>query len=216
MSTVSAAGNAGQDLYSFLRSVSGNTPAPATQQATSGGAVAAADPSQAAAPGAAAADPAASSQPAGVRHHRHHHGGGGGFRAKIESAVSSALQSAKSSGDSTDVNQVIQDAISKVLKDGPGNSPAAGGPSQAAGNAANSAPATGTGQDADATSGPSDPSSTSGQTDTFAQLLQQYGVSHDQFRSDLQAAFQNANGGAPDLSSAFKRFPPGIDLDTHA
>jgi len=205
MSTISAANGAGPGLFQYLRKVADGSRATPAQQPT--------------ATGDASGTPqtAPSSDSSGtVRARGHHHRGGGGFRAKIESAVSSALQAAKSGGDNTDVNQVIQDAISKVLKDGPGHAPPAGGGGPTQG-AAPSAPAQGAGQGPDAAAGtPSPAGSAQDQADSFGQLLQQFGVSRDQFRNDLQAAFQKANGGAPDLSSAFKRFPPGTDLDTHA
>ncbi len=176
---MSSVNGIGQDLYQLFQSLSAKqqTPPPAA-----GAAGAQTDPQQAA---------------QGTHGHHHHHGQGGAFFQQIQAAVTQALQSAKSDG-SSDPNQVVQDAIAKVLQ-------AHGAAGQAGSASSNqSAPTGGTGstsQDGDAS------------RQAFMQLLQANGIDPQQFHNDFLAAIQNARGGQVDPSTAFKSFPTGSGVD---
>jgi hypothetical protein len=124
-----------------------------------------------------------------------HHHGGGGLLKKIESAVSSALQS---SADGTDPNKVITDAISSLFQNGAGST--TGTTSDGASTPA-TASASGTAQN--------DP------RQAFFSLLQQHGVDPQQFLTDLKTALQSAQGSV-DLTQAFRGFPPGTGVDSVA
>jgi hypothetical protein len=152
-----------------------------------------------------------SSSTSQVSGHHHHHGGGGFFK-KIESAVTSALQNSKTDG-STDINQTIKDAIAQALKDGNGtslptgttgtpstNDPDGDGDVDAAGQ-----------PDSDGTAGTS---AASNGKSAFFQTLQQYGIDPQQFRQDLMAAMQSANGG--NGSGIGQELPTGMVVDTTA
>ena len=131
----------------------------------------------------------------------HHHGDGGKFFQAIQSAVTSALQSAQSNGNDTDPNQVIQSAIAQALQSF--QSGASGSAAQT-GNAAEGTTATTT--DDDSTTG-----------STFAQLLESNGVDAQQFHEDFLSAINSAqNGGSADASGIFSNFPPGSVVDTLA
>jgi len=137
--------------------------------------------------------------------HRKH--GGGGF-AKLASAVTSALQSASNgSGGSvaTDANQAITQALTKIFANGSITSP---GPGDADAPASNST----TGN---ATSGGATTTAAAGLPAEFVKTLQGFGVTPQQFQSDVTAALKTAqqNGGA-DISSAFKSFPIGSVVDS--
>src|SRR5579884_1828164 len=188
MSAVSSVSGNGQALYQFIQSLQGD----AQTNATSTAAAAGTDPSQ------------SSGQSTGQvqgAHHHHHHGGHGGDFSKIESAVTDALQSAQASGNTSDPNQVIQDAIAKVFKDN-----GIGGPSS-----------TTTGQKANGADRDNDGDThAAGQADgndpaqqAFLQTLQSFGVDPQQFHADFLAAVKDAQGGQVDPSTVLKNLPPG-------
>jgi len=165
------------------------------------------DTQSAAADGSAAAvqsDPASTTTQAAPAAGRYHHHHGGQAFGQIQSAVTTALQSAQANG-SADPNQIIQDAIEKVLQGGAG--------SQSAGTAEQAATSDADG-DANAA-----PTSQAGTTDTnsqtFFQMLQSLGVDPAQFHKDFLAAVQAAQGGQVDPGTAFQSFPPGVAVDTN-
>ena len=127
--------------------------------------------------------------------------------SKIDSAVTSALQSAQSNG-SSDPNKVVQDAIAKVFKDNNITPPT---PS-ANGRVSASDP------DGDGDShvaghfGTNDNSA----QQSFLQTLQSFGVNAQQFRNDFLTAVKDAQAGQASPSTAFKSFPPGSVVDTTA
>ncbi|HZL37589.1 MAG TPA: hypothetical protein VFC78_19885 [Tepidisphaeraceae bacterium] len=168
--------------------------------------IAASAGSQASAPSspvdATAADPSNSASVASTPPHggHHHHGGGGKF-AEIQSAVTNALQSTQS-GSSTDPNQIIEQAIEKVLQ-GTSSSPAtsATGADGASGTAA-----------APSSSQPTTAAPANSQT--FFQTLQSMGVDPQQFHQDFMTAIQAVQqGGQPNPAMALASFPPGSGLD---
>lgn len=110
--------------------------------------------------------------------------------AKIEAAVTTALQSSQTNA-SADPNQVIQNAISQVLT----------------ANASSTQTAATTAQT------PTDDGSTEA---TFLQTLRQFGIDPQQFHQDLVAALQSFKGGATGASIASLPFPSGSLLNTSA
>jgi len=191
MSSVSSVGTSAVDLYQWLSQITQQSPTTTpVSNATS-----ASDPD-------AAAEAQGSNTANGTRHaggHHHHHG----FASKVESAVTTALQSAPSG---SDPNQVIKDAITQALQGGQ-----SGGKTGKAGNDG----------DADDQAGASTASSTSASGTTsangstsgssFTQLLASYGVNAQQFQQDLQSALasQLTGGSGVDFATLFKSFPPG-------
>jgi hypothetical protein len=194
MSAISSIGGSGQDLYQFLQSVSASGAA----SISSASATAAAQPTGTDGTGAAGAQP---------HHHHHHHGGGGGdLFKKIEDAVTSALQSAQTQGNSaaTDPNQTIENAIAQVFKQQQqGTSATGAAPGNADGNSA-AAPAS----DAQ--------SSETSARDAFFNALKSFGVSPQQFHADFLAALQQSHDGQPNVGVALQSFPPGSVVDTTA
>ncbi|MCX5660479.1 MAG: hypothetical protein NTW19_12260 [Planctomycetota bacterium] len=186
MSSISStSGDSG--LYQFLRQVAGQqASAPQTPQT---GGVQGADSD-------GDSDASSEAQGAGRAHGHHGHHGGGLFK-KIEAAVTSALQDS-SNDPSADPNKVIQDAIAKVLKDGPGGQPPADG----------STPPPGAG----------DPSAqganASSSREAFQSLLKSFGVDDSQFRADFLAALKQVKGGSD--ASLAETIPPGSAVDTVA
>ena len=206
MSSISSGiSGAGNGLYQLLQRV--------------GGSQASAPASSADAAGAAGGD--ANGNANGVarshRHHHHHGGGGGQFFQKIESAVSSALQSAQSNG-SSDPNKVVEDAIASVLKQGrPGGQP--GGPDGTPGTPGTPGGTPPAGQDGGtSTTAPAggQAGDASAARQAFEQLLQSHGIDAQQFHDDFAAAIRDARGGNPNPATAFKSFPPGLSVDTTA
>jgi hypothetical protein len=132
---------------------------------------------------------------------------------QIQSAVLSALQAAQASGASqtsgstqaagtaTDPNQIIEDAIAKVLKS-----------SIAAPGAA--ADGTSTGDSTGTTSGSTTPTTT-GTTgpQTFKSILQSFGVTPEQFQNDFMSAIKDAQAGQVNPSTALQSFGAGSLLD---
>jgi hypothetical protein len=102
----------------------------------------------------------------GAQHHHRHGGGGGGLMSQVQSAVTSALQSAQASGSTADPNQVVQSAIAQVLQNGSTTS-AAGGTAATSGTTGSTSP------------------------QAFFQTLQASGVTPQQFLSDFMAALQS-------------------------
>ena len=147
-------------------------------------------------------------------HHHHHHGGGGGaggagFFSKLQSAVTTALQSAQAGGAGTDPNQAIQNAIESVLKKWQ-RSDFIGSPAIRPIRSATTDP-TATGRSDSAA--PVDPQTAREQ---FFQTLQSYGVDPQQFHQDFFSALQDSkNGNSADPSSVFQSLPPGSVVDTN-
>jgi len=195
MSSISSVSGSDPGLFQFYNSVSTGASAPAAATPT----VAPADPTSASSASTPAVDPQAAQAAAG----QHHHGHGGLFK-KIESAVTDALQAAKSDP-SADPNKVVEDAIAKVFKDS-GLKPPAGTDTSA-----------GVKPDSDSdrdSSGQSN--SVSSARQAFQQTLQGFGVNASQFHSDFLAAIKDAQNGESDPSSLFSGFPSGSTLDTTA
>lgn len=159
----------------------------------------------AAASSATVTDPSTGAQPAQAAG-QHHHGHGGFFK-KIESAVTTALQAAKSDP-SADPNKVVQDAIAKVFKDN-GQTPPAGTDASAGVK-----PESDSDADASATQPNADISSA---RQAFAATLKGFGIDANQFHQDFLAAVQGVqSGGSSDTSTLFQDFPPGSSVDTTA
>jgi hypothetical protein len=188
MSTISVSG-----LSQFVQSVSSTSPTQSSDAVQVGATTDA----------SSATDASAAQQVQGGRHH-HHGGGGGAFFSKIQSAVSNALQQAQS-GDATDPNQAIQNAIESVLKGGgdPTNGASTDGSTSLTDPSATDPSAT--------TAASSDPQQSQS---AFFQTLQQFGVDPQQFHQDFLSALQNAQNGNADPSSVFQSFPPGSAIDT--
>jgi hypothetical protein len=184
MSSISISGT-GQGLFAFLQQLSGSNQSQAADSTS-----AASGSGTTASVTSAAAD-GQSAQGAAVHHH---HGGHGGF-AKIQQAVSDALQSASSDG-STDPNQVITDAITKAL--GGGTAPDSATDPQSATDA----------------SAQTSADATSSSPQEFKQLLQSYGIDPSQFHQDFMNAVKKAREGEIDPSTAFQSVPPGTNVDT--
>ncbi len=157
---------AGQGLFHILQNVAGTIESALVPQ------------SQADASGSAPAVPSPGYGP--------HHA----LMAKIEAAVTTALQSSQTNA-SADPNQVIQNAISQVLT----------------ANASSTQTAATTAQT------PTDDGSTEA---TFLQTLRQFGIDPQQFHQDLVAALQSFKGGATGASIASLPFPSGSLLNTSA
>jgi hypothetical protein len=132
---------------------------------------------------------------------------------QIQSAVMSALQAAQAGGSSqtgastqaagaaSDPNQIIEDAIAKVLKSSiaaPGASP----------------DGTSTGDSTGTTSGSTTaaPAATSA-PQTFKSILQSFGVTPEQFQNDFMSAIKDAQAGQVNPSTAMQSFGAGSLLD---
>lgn len=198
MSTIGSAGSV-SGLYQFFQGVSvNNTTTPTSGTSTTS-----------APDGTISTDASQSGQVSG--HHHHHGGGGGAMFKQIQSAVTSALQTAQANGTDQDPNQVIEDAISSVLKN------AGNGTSAAGANSTNSATQSASDPDGDGdsdASGAAEGSESAKQS--FFQGLQALGVDPQQFHQDFLTAVQNAQNGNVDPSTAFQSFPPGSGVDTFA
>ena len=130
---------------------------------------------------------------------------------QIQSAVMSALQAAQAGGSSqtagstqaagtaSDPNQIIEDAIAKVLK----SSIAAPG---------TSTDGTSTGDSTVGTPTTTTPSATSG-PQTFKSILQSFGVTPEQFQNDFMSAIKDAQAGQVNPSTAMQSFGAGSLLD---
>lgn len=206
MSSASISGG-GQSIFDYLQSLRGS------QQASQTSSTSSTDPSTATTSTSATTttdpdgDSNGSSHKVGGHHHHHGGGGGGAFFKQVQSAVTSALQDAQSSGSDSDPNSVIQTAIAQVLKNHQN-----GSASSTTGDSATGA------SDTDGSSGGAT-GSTSGadSKSAFAQLLQSNGIDPQQFHQDFAAAIQAAQtGGSTDPSSVFSSFPTGSAVDTVA
>jgi hypothetical protein len=184
---MSANGIAGIDssIYQYLQSLNAQAQS-ANATTTTGTTTQAATPTT---PVSLATQPVQSQ-----RHHRH---GGGALFKQIEAAVTSALQSAKSSGSTADPNTIIQNAIAGVLqKNGVTNT--------------NSA----TGQTAAATRAVGQAGSNQQSVQAFLQLLQANGINAQQFQADFLAAVKNAQNGKVNPATALQALPPGTGVNT--
>jgi hypothetical protein len=176
----------GQSLFQYLRSLSAN----GTSQTAQAG------------PESEASGATGTTSVSGGHHH-HHHGNSAAMQA-IQQAVTDALNSTATNSTtsgttSSDPNQVIEQAIAKVLE----------GQGQAAASTDQAASTTATGTQASA------------QTDAsarqaFFQLLQDHGIDPTQFRQDFMAAIKDAQGGQVNSATAFQSFPAGTSVDTTA
>jgi hypothetical protein len=194
MSSISGSGSSTQGILQYLQSLQASQSASQTPSATD----------------STSSGNASNALQALGGGHRHRGGGKGGgasaFFSQIQTAVTSALQSAQSSGSTTDPNQTIQNAIEQVFKNLQNGSTATGSASTASNS---SSAASGSTRSTDG--------SGSTQGSAFAQLLQANGVDPEQFHSDFLSAIQSAqSGGSPDASSVFSGFPTGSAVDTIA
>ena len=184
MSSISSLSSSASGLYSFIQSLSGNNQTSAASAASS------TDPTQ-----------SASGQAVGAAGGHHHHHGGSGAMKQIQDAVTNALQTAQSSGSSSDPNQIIEDAIAKVLQNNNGATTGTtlGGTSDADG-------------DGDGSTGANGAGGTSAQS--FQQILKSFGVSPQQFHQDFLSAVKDAQGGQMNPLTAMQSFPVGSTVDT--
>ncbi|HWC97732.1 MAG TPA: hypothetical protein VG456_13300 [Candidatus Sulfopaludibacter sp.] len=189
MSSVSSVGGNAQSLYQFIQSLSGTTQSQSTGAAS--GATSSTTSNSATQTIAQAAQSIGQALQGG---HHHHHGGA---LKQIQNAVTSALQSAQSSGSTSDPNKIVEDAISQVL----GNN-----------NAAVSSTSGDTDGAASGTTGTSG-TSAAANTQSFFQTLQSFGVSPHQFQQDLLSAVKDAQNGTVNNSTAFQNFQVGSTLD---
>ena len=148
-------------------------------------------------------------------HHRPH---GGGF-AKLADAISNALQSASgniTSGTSTtDPNQTITQALEKIFKNGSlGSTTGTDDDDDSTASPTTTTPASTT--LATNNAAPASPSSTTSSLPaSFVQTLQSFGVTAQQFQTDLSNALKNAvQSGSVDVSNVFKSFPIGSAVDS--
>lgn len=191
---MSSISSIGQGAYQFLQSISGNAP-PVTNASSATGVQI-----------DSTSNAAQTVQGSGGGHH-HHHNQSGAF-SKIEAAVTGALQAAQSAGSSSDPNQVIEDAISKIFKNSSSANP------QASPGSANPP---GSDPDGDgSTNAAGQPDAGNSAQQSFFQSLQSLGVSPQQFHSDFLAAIKDAQGGNVNPSALFSSFPPGTTVDTTA
>ncbi len=155
-------------------------------------------------------------------HHRHGgHGGGAGGLQQLLQTVQNALSS--SSASSTDPNQVITNALQQLFG-GSGDGTATDGQgsdsSTLVGNAGTTQTVGSTGTTSSSSSSTStdadsvDGSDANSPAQTLAQLLQGYGVSPQQFRSDVISALSGTGGSLNE--SLFQNFEPGSGVDAVA
>jgi hypothetical protein len=112
--------------------------------------------------------------------------------------VTNALQSSSQSDGSANPNQVVQDAITQLLKNmGVGSGSAA---------SATSSPAT-------TTTAPTQGAPTQSADQAFTSLLQSVGITPQQFQADFQAAIENARGSTANSNTALGGLPIGSVLD---
>jgi len=136
--------------------------------------------------------------------HKHHHGGGhrgGGGVSDLMSTVEDALNSADSTADP---NQVIQDAIAKMLS-GDGSTAGASGSSNS-----------GTSGTSTSSTGATSATSQAADKQALADFLKAHGVDMQQFQADFKAAMKDAKNGQVNPATALKSFPPGSAVDVTA
>jgi hypothetical protein len=175
---------AGAGLFQFLQGLTASQPS-AASNASSG----------------ATANVSSGTTAAGGHHHKH----GSGVFDKLASAITSALQSANSSGGTAaDANQTITQALTKIFTNG-----SLGSTGATDSTSADATDSTDASDDTDATG-----SSTTGLPQEFLKALQSFGVTPQQFQSDLSSALKSAQqSGGFDISKLFKSFPTGSVVD---
>ncbi len=119
------------------------------------------------------------------------------FLSQVQQAVTTALQSAQADG-ASDPNQIVEDAITKLLKN--------------MGVGSNSATAS-TNTPANSTVNPSATAPSDSANQAFASLLQSMGISPQQFQADFQAAVKDAQRGSANPNAALRSIPIGSTLD---
>jgi hypothetical protein len=180
---------AGAGLFQFLQGLASSAASSATN--ASAGTTA-----------AATASNSSTGLPTAGGHHKH----GNGVFDKLANALANALQSANGSGGTAaDANQTITQALTKIFSNGSLGSTGATG-SSGSSDATDSTDST---DDTDPTT-----SNTGGLPAALVKTLQSFGVTPQQFQSDLGAALKAAqqNGGF-NISSLFKSFPTGSVVD---
>jgi hypothetical protein len=198
--------NSSPSLLSFLQNLStgASTAATSTLASATTAATSALDPTTPTTATSTTDPTSALSQAVSATHHHHHHGHGGGqaggLFSQIQSAVTNALNSAQSNGSTEDPNQIVQDAIAKVLQQNGLQAPDSDGDTGS--DTSGSVPTAATGS-------ASDPQQ------TFFNTLKGYGIDPQQFNQDFIAAIKSAQSGqGADPASALASFPPGLSLDT--
>jgi hypothetical protein len=195
MSAISST-QAGQGLAQFLQGLSSSSPASATSASSS----------------TTASALTGASTTAG-KTKGHHHGSSAAFE-KLLQTVTTALQSAQSSGSTADPNQTIENALEKIFKNGTAGS-TAGSSTAGSGTAGSGTAGSGTAAaTAPATTAAGDTSTADAAKQSFLSTLQSFGVTPQQFQQDLATALQQANGGTANPATAFASFPPGSLIDT--
>jgi hypothetical protein len=179
---------AGAGLFNFLQGLT-STQASSASNASAGTA------------SAANANASSGTLSTGGHHHKH----GSSAFDKLANALTSALQSATSSGSTaTDANQTITDALTKIFKNGSLGS--IGSADTSVTDSATDADST---DDTDAST-----STTGGLPAEFAKTLASFGVTPQQFQTDLSSALKSAQqSGGFDISKLFKSFPTGSVVD---
>lgn len=131
--------------------------------------------------------------------------GVGGLLQSIETAVTSSLQHASSSG--VDANQTVESAISQVLQrtESQKTNSAQSSQTQAADADADNDATAGSTAETDRTA-----------REAFFQLLRDNGISPQQFRDDLMAAIRSSGELQLDRATAFQNVPAGLTVDTAA
>lgn len=188
MSSVSGIGGNAQSLYQFIQALSGNASTSSASSASTASGTGATSAAQSIAQVAQSVGQAA--QSIGQAVHGHHHHQGGALK-EIQDAVTTALQSAQSSGSNADPNKIIESAIAQVLSGGSGA-------------------ASGTDSDGDNDASATAPTIN---TQNFFQKLQAFGVTPQQFQQDLLSAVKDAQNGTVNSSTAFQSFPLGSALN---
>lgn len=118
---------------------------------------------------------------------------------QVQQAVTTALQSSQADG-ASDPNQIVEDAITKLLKNmGIGS------------NTGTTSPATNSTAGSTTASAQTAPTDASKQA--FASLLQSVGISPQQFQADFQAAVRDAQRGSVNPNTALRSVPIGSALD---
>jgi len=185
---------AGAGLFQFLQGLS-SSPASSASNSSAGTTAA-----------ATASNTSSGSASVGGHHHKH----GSGAFDKLANAITSALQSSNSSGGTAaDANQTITQALTKIFSNG-----SLGSTGQTDATGTDSSDPTDAASDTDETNGTTS-SSTPGLPAAFVKTLQSFGVTPQQFQTDLNSALQTAQkSGSFDVSSLFKSFPTGSVVDT--
>jgi len=199
MSAISSLGGNVQGIFQFIQGLSGTSQSQAAGATTS--TTSSTDPTQSA------------TQAVSGGHHRHRHGGGSGVFKQIQDAVTNALQTAQSSGTSSDPNQIVESAIAQVLK---ASTSAAGTTTPA--TTATATPTTAAQTPSTDPDGDGDPATeaTGGTSSmaSFFQALQTAGIDPKQFHQDFLNAIKDAQGGQVNPSTAFQSIPVGSTIDT--